>query len=149
MSHCSKLKRYIRQLAKAPRYVPVVLIPGDSPPKYMGSGWHYETHGGTWIRHPSAYRKAGWSNMTYVNSSLRVEVGENYFCDKKFSSIAVEKTVDYLEHHLMLFGFSVVKDRDLGYGIRNRETNVFMYRNLTLKQFRAISAKLIKLKAFL
>lgn len=41
--------------------------PGDNPPELAGKrrSWHYETSGGSYIRHPSAYSKVGWSNMVY------------------------------------------------------------------------------------
>jgi hypothetical protein len=57
---------------------PVKIIPGDSEPRYEGSGFYWETKGGTIIRHPSAYSKYGWSNMIYVSSDLHITVGEEW-----------------------------------------------------------------------
>ncbi len=57
---------------------PVVVVSGDTAPTATGESWHYETLGGRRIHHPSGYAKKGWSNMRYVSSTLRVEVGEDW-----------------------------------------------------------------------
>jgi len=68
--------REIRRLANASRSnLAVHVVPGCRSPKEVGHSWYYETKGGTEIRHPSAYGKFGWSNMVYVSSTRRVEVG--------------------------------------------------------------------------
>lgn len=71
-----RLRRALRQLAKADIFPPVYVVRGSmSPPTYRGRAWHYETTGGQLIRHPGAYSKKGWSSMVYMASSLCVEVG--------------------------------------------------------------------------
>jgi hypothetical protein len=47
------------------------VIAGGSKPVLAGkrSSWHYETRGGSYISHPSAYAKSGWSNMVYCSAS--------------------------------------------------------------------------------
>lgn len=54
---------------------PVCVVEGAGAPQRRGSDWHYETMGGSLIYHPSAYSRLGWSNMRYVGSTRRVEVG--------------------------------------------------------------------------
>lgn len=57
--------------------IPIRIVPGIAlAPRSVGEGWHYETTGGTRIYHPSAYSRKGWSNMRYIPSSRRIEVGE-------------------------------------------------------------------------
>jgi len=56
----------------------VRIVAGNAPPKVEGSGPHYRTKGGTRIVHPSAYSKAGWSNMTYVGSTREIVVGARW-----------------------------------------------------------------------
>jgi len=56
----------------------IEIIPGDQEPTEEGFGFRYETKGGIYIAHPSTYSKTGWSNMVYIHSSRRVEVGENF-----------------------------------------------------------------------
>lgn len=59
--------------------VPIQTIANsDEPPKLMGESWHYETKGGTYIDHPSAYSNKGWSNMVYCPSTRHIVVGENW-----------------------------------------------------------------------
>ena len=54
---------------------PVHIIPGGDAPIVSGSYGGFYTHGGTPIKHPSAYRKVGWSNMYYQHSTIRLTVG--------------------------------------------------------------------------
>jgi hypothetical protein len=54
---------------------PVIVTRGSKPPRLLGESFYHETKGGTRIAHPSAYSKRGWSNMTYVASTLCVKVG--------------------------------------------------------------------------
>jgi len=69
-------RRIVRSAANASRNnLPVEVIAGCAAPEERGHSWHYETRGGTRISHPSAYAKFGWSNMVYVCSTRRVEVG--------------------------------------------------------------------------
>lgn len=58
--------------------VPVTLTEGDTPPMLRGESWHYETRGGSVIRHPSAYSRVGWSNMVYKGSTRQVFVGQDW-----------------------------------------------------------------------
>jgi hypothetical protein len=68
--------REIRRLANASRNnLAVRIVPGCRSPKEVGHGWYYMTLGGRVINHPSAYAKRGWSNMTYVSATRRIEVG--------------------------------------------------------------------------
>lgn len=57
---------------------PVVVVAGDVAPTKIGVRCHYETRGGTWIRHPGTYQARGWSNMRYCASTIRVEVGAGW-----------------------------------------------------------------------
>lgn len=57
---------------------PVEVVEGDAAPKVVGTEQHYETRGGSWVRHPSAYAKVGWSNLVYVPSTVRVRVGREW-----------------------------------------------------------------------
>jgi hypothetical protein len=58
---------------------PVKIRPGSlDAPQEVGARWGYETRGGRPIRYPSAYRKAGWSNMVYCRSTRCVEVGSEW-----------------------------------------------------------------------
>lgn len=52
------------------------------PPVPMGSSWCYRTKGGAIIRHPSAYRRAGYSNMVYHPSTRRLVVGLRWLANR-------------------------------------------------------------------
>jgi hypothetical protein len=65
----------VREAAGAHKSCPVVLEPGNGPPRLAGHGFCWRTKSGDYIRHPSAYSKVGRSNMVYHGSTLRVEVG--------------------------------------------------------------------------
>lgn len=67
--------RLVRELAGVHSSCPVQYVPGTVEPHESGDGWHYRTSGGTLIRHPSAYARAGWSNMHYIPSSRCAVVG--------------------------------------------------------------------------
>ena len=76
-----------REFAKAARraaglgakdHPPVVIVAGTDAPKETGDAAHYETTGGEWIRHPSAYARKGRSNMVYRPSSRRIVVGAGW-----------------------------------------------------------------------
>jgi hypothetical protein len=76
-------RRLVRDATKdADRKTVVRLIPGDSPPRVRGVYGGWQTKGGREIRYPSAYSKVGWSNMTYVCSTRRVEVGVDWLAEK-------------------------------------------------------------------
>ncbi len=69
-------RRAARIAANASRNnLPVEIVDGNAEPTERGHSWYYETRGGTRIDHPSAYSRFGWSNMVYVGSTRRVEVG--------------------------------------------------------------------------
>ena len=57
---------------------PVKIVDGDTPPEMTGESWHYRTRGGSYIYHPSAYKKTGWSNMVYHASSFQIIVGREW-----------------------------------------------------------------------
>jgi hypothetical protein len=77
-----ELRRIVRRIAGIGRYgwtgIPVEVVDGSNPPRVAGDYWHYETRGGRRIYHPTAYSKKGWSNMVYVHSTRRVEVGKDW-----------------------------------------------------------------------
>lgn len=58
---------------------PVDVIAGSSiAPVLTGEHGGWYTNGGSYIRHPGAYLRKGWSNARYRCSTLSVEVGENW-----------------------------------------------------------------------
>lgn len=71
-------RKLVREAVGAHKTASVVVVDGAAPPRATGSRWHYTTKGGTIINHPSAYSKNGWSNMIYVPSTARVEVGAQW-----------------------------------------------------------------------
>jgi hypothetical protein len=72
-------RRIVRNSANASRNnLPINVVDGASEPTECGSSWHYETRGGTYISHPSAYARFGWSNMVYCCSTRCVEVGRDW-----------------------------------------------------------------------
>lgn len=71
-------RRIARQAAGAHASCPVELIDGNAAPTIRGESFHWETMGGRRIYHPSAYSRRGWSNMRYVGSTIRVEVGRDW-----------------------------------------------------------------------
>jgi hypothetical protein len=76
---CVDERRALRALAGWPKTnIRVEVVPGQKGPTVRGNSWHYETRGGTVIDHPSAYSKLGWSNMIYVCSTIRVEIGSEW-----------------------------------------------------------------------
>lgn len=84
-------RRAVRIAANASRNnLPVEIVEGNSEPTEKGRSWHYETKGGTYIAHPSAYSKFGWSNMVYVGSTRRVEVGYGWLAARGL--VATETT---------------------------------------------------------
>lgn len=56
--------------------IPFKLIDGYDPPRVEGESWFYSTKTGIPIRHPSAYRKCGWSNMVYSHSTKVIVIGK-------------------------------------------------------------------------
>jgi hypothetical protein len=77
--------RSIRAMFHARPNLPVYLTDDTTPPSNPGHGWRYETRGGTVIDHPSAYSRRGWSNMVYVGSTDRIEVGRAWLKAPQFS----------------------------------------------------------------
>jgi hypothetical protein len=57
---------------------PVIVVGGALAPSERGTSAHYETTGGAWIHYPNAYGRKGRSNMHYVSSTRRVEVGAEW-----------------------------------------------------------------------
>jgi hypothetical protein len=76
------VRREIRKACGAGQELTVYVIDGGSAPKHKGTRGHHETRGGSWIVHPSAYSRTGWSNMRYVCSTRRVEVGQEWVIQK-------------------------------------------------------------------
>lgn len=72
------LRRIARTVAGAHKSCHVDVVAGDSAPQLAGESYYWETRGGRRINHPGAYARSGWSNMSYVSSSLRVEVGSDW-----------------------------------------------------------------------
>lgn len=142
-AHLPICKKYIRRYCET-RYHPVMLIRGNSPPILCGSSYHYETNGGRRIFHPSAYSKKGWSNMNYIPSSLRIEVGENWNILKTFPRI--KNSVDYLSYMLEDCNY-YVSFIDGVYNIYSEDLSK-SYRGLSLSQFRSIAKRIINLIAF-
>ncbi len=68
-------RRIVRRSAGAHANCPVEVIDGECAPTIRGESYHWETRGGRRIYYPSAYSRCGWSNMVYVSSTIRVEVG--------------------------------------------------------------------------
>lgn len=82
-------RREIRNAAHAEwANVAVVVVAGAKAPEFVGEGFHYETMGGTRVRHPSAYAKKGWSNLRYVCSTYRVEVGAEWVAARFAEKVA-------------------------------------------------------------
>lgn len=75
-SQAARAKRLARRAAGAHGACPIEIVEGAASPSRQGEEAHYETLGGTWIRHPSAYSRRGWSSMRYCASSQRVVVGQ-------------------------------------------------------------------------
>lgn len=71
------LRRAARRAVDAHASCPVVLIPGDNPPKLVGESFHFTTPGGRPVRYPNAYRRA-YGKPVYHPSTLRVEVGAGF-----------------------------------------------------------------------
>lgn len=76
-----KARQFILMVRRfsVPSNITVVVLPGsEQRPKLVGESWHYETKGGQRMNFPSAYKKKGFSNVRYVASTRRIEVGENF-----------------------------------------------------------------------
>lgn len=58
--------------------IPVEFAAGATEPHIEGEGWHFRTRGGTYVRHPSAYSRRGWSNLVYHASTRRIVVGRDW-----------------------------------------------------------------------
>lgn len=73
LEHRNKIRSLVG-LGKGDK-TPVVIVPGNAQPKIVGSSGGFFTKSGERISHPGAYAKKGFSNMKYVRSTQRVEVG--------------------------------------------------------------------------
>jgi hypothetical protein len=73
-----KSRKFVRDSLDLDRnfHPPVIVKTGNKSPQLVGQKWHYETKGGRKIYHPTSYSRTGWSNMIYVPSTIRIEVGE-------------------------------------------------------------------------
>lgn len=138
-------RRYIRNACKADSWVPINLINGNSAPKYVGNKHHYETSGGRMIYHPSAYSKSGWSNMRYVHSTLKVEVGSDWTPNKEFFDLS--KTVNSICYKLNNMGFDVIMEAHSHYSIVKKDNSI-CYTDLSLSEFRKHSYRLLNLIVF-
>lgn len=76
---------------------PIVDVDGFDAPAVAGESWHYETKGGRRIHHPSAYSKNGWSNMVYIGSTKRIEVGRGWLIEQ-----GLDAWEDAAKEHLAL-----------------------------------------------
>jgi hypothetical protein len=57
----------------------ICIVAGGMEPEYEGNSWHYETKGGTVIRHPNAYRRIAKSaKLVYCPASHQVTVGADW-----------------------------------------------------------------------
>jgi hypothetical protein len=73
MNMATKIKRataIVRHGLKGP----TEYINGFGEARVEGESWHYTTITGIPIRHPSAYKKRGWSSMVYHHSTRKVLV---------------------------------------------------------------------------
>lgn len=71
-------RREVRKVAGAWRACEVRIVDGADAPSLRGESFHWETRGGRRVYHPNAYAKRGWSNLVYVCSTYRVEVGREW-----------------------------------------------------------------------
>jgi hypothetical protein len=83
--------------------LPIETIDSGSP-KVVGNSWHYETNGGKYIYHPSAYSKIGWSNMRYIASTKRIQVGKDWISklEKDLLQLKYSKELGRLVHRTMI-----------------------------------------------
>lgn len=72
------IRRIIRFAAGVTHPYPVVVVPGNAAPALKGRSYHYTNKSGDIIYHPSAYKRA-WGKPIYHHSTLRVEVGKDWF----------------------------------------------------------------------
>jgi hypothetical protein len=74
-----KLSKVIRANADVPGTpYPIVIKQGNNPPVLEGAGFYWSNRSGDIIRHPTAYKKKGWSSLRYNHSTHRIEVGEEW-----------------------------------------------------------------------
>ena len=81
-------KRLARIIANSNNNTYVRIIDGNKFPELLGEASHYETKGGSYITSPYQYSKYGWSNMRYVPSTIRVEVGKKWL-DKNEKAVRI------------------------------------------------------------
>lgn len=71
-------KRSVRKQLSTHNNCPVVFIKNSKKkPELKGSSYYFTNKSGDIIRYPSAYSRA-FGKPIYHNSTLRIEVGENY-----------------------------------------------------------------------
>jgi hypothetical protein len=142
-------RQYINKIAGA-RFRTIKLINGDSSPKKVGQSYHYETKGGRMIDHPNAYKKNGWSNMVYISSSRKVEVGKDWKSDFKFK-FPIENRYAYLSYILKNIGFDSLsfnnENNKRQYLIQNYSN--FNSGHISISEYRNLAKKLLKLTVFL
>jgi len=83
----AKNRQAIRSAASATGSTcPIKIVEGANAPSYEGEGFYHTTRGGERVRHPGAYAKKGWSNLIYVASTLRIEVGTKWLAERGITS---------------------------------------------------------------
>lgn len=145
---CKSVISYIRKIAGVPKNIkqaPIIIIKGNSKPKFLGSSYCFKTKGGSPIYHPASYQKSGWSNMVYHPASHRIEVGEKWLKSKKWDKEI--NSIDYLSQALFPLGYYMSYDSSY-YIFRFTPTLYILYDNCSLKEIKIIANKLIKLKVF-
>lgn len=88
--HDRKLRTALRAHAgQTGSSMPIIVVHDhDNPsPTLAGESGHYVTSGGRIIRHPSAYSRVGWSNMSYRGSTRRIKVDADWLADHLHSIV--------------------------------------------------------------
>ena len=86
-----ELCRMIRESAGSHNNCPIKIIPGDSKPSLKGEKPYYKNSNGDKVK-PSKAKRSYWKNLTYVPSSLCVEVGADWILgDLSWKKITEEK----------------------------------------------------------
>ena len=75
--------------------VDVVLVPGRGAPTVTGEEGHWETPGGTLVRHPGAYRRLG--RCDYVTSTEILEVPRQWLI-RHLRGLATEQAAKEIRH---------------------------------------------------
>ena len=139
-------RKYIREVVNATTSTKIVVIDGKSRPRIKGSSSHYETNGGRMIYHPSAYAKVGWSNMNYVPSTIRVEVGRHW---KPKLLEDYSNRISFLSEVLSSLGIvTQFNSESRTYHIISDDKK-FCYWDLPISEYRKISKRIINCATFL